>query len=167
MIIGHGDIGTALKEVDRDDILFFASGVSNSKEVKEEEYQMEEQALLKQPRNAHLVYFSSLSVFYANTRYAQHKRHMEKVIKSKFKLHTIIRLGNIDWGDNPNTIINYLRSQYMQKKPLEIQDVYRYVISKEEFLHWMRLIPKWSCQMNLPGRMLKVSDIVKEYVERN
>jgi len=35
MIIGNGDIGKALK--DRDDVVFFASGVSNSQETDEKE----------------------------------------------------------------------------------------------------------------------------------
>jgi hypothetical protein len=88
---------------------------------------------------------------------------MEALIK-EFPHYTIIRLGNIDWGINPHTIINYLKSEYKAGRPLEIQDVYRYIVSKDEFLYWIGLIPDWNCEMNIPGRRMKVKDIVKEYV---
>ena len=105
MIIGNGDIASAIK--DRKDLLFFASGVSNSRETRESEYRREIDLLLKQDKNSHIVYFSSLCVFYSNSRYAQHKRYMEKLVKG-FRKWTIIRLGNITWGTNPHTLINFL-----------------------------------------------------------
>ena len=164
MIIGNGDIGTTLKEVDRDDLLFFASGVSNSRETRESEYQREIDLLTAQNKNKHIVYFSSLSVFYNDTRYARHKKHMEDLVRSTFKHYTIVRMGNITWGKNPHTIINFLRNRYKQGKPLEIQNTYRYIVDKDEFLHWINLIPKWPCEMNITGQRLKIKQIVKKYV---
>ena len=158
MIIGHGDIASVL--TDREDRLYFASGVSNSQETNEEEYQREKRLLMQQDKWRHIVYFSSLSVFYTDTRYSQHKREMEKMVKKNFGHHTIIRIGNITWGTNPHTIINYLRAH----TNAEIKDVYRYVVEKDEFLHWIDLIPEWSCEMNIPGKRMKVIDIVREYV---
>lgn len=81
------------------------------------------------------------------------------MIKANFKKHTIIRIGNIEWGTNPNTLINYLLLHPMA----EIRDEYRYVISKEEFLSWIDLIPDWSCEMNCPGERLKVGAIYDRY----
>jgi len=163
MIIGHGDIASVLK--DREDLLFFASGVSNSQEIRESEYDRERDLLLAQPRSLRLVYFSSLRVFYPETnRYTVHKKEMEQLIKETFLKYTIIRLGNIDWGTNPYTLINFFRNRVKEGKPLEIQDTFRYVVSKEEFQHWMGMIPDWNCEMNITGRKLKVADIVKEYV---
>lgn len=73
MIIGHGDIASVLK--DREGFIFFASGVSNSGETRESEYKREEDLLLKQNKNKHLVYFGSLSIFYnPHTRYTRHKK---------------------------------------------------------------------------------------------
>jgi hypothetical protein len=158
MIIGNGDIASVL--IDREDRLYFASGVSNSEETREREYEREAILLTDQDKWRHIVYFSSLCVFYTDTRYAQHKRMMEKLVKKYFGHYTIIRLGNITWGKNPHTLINYMKTH----KDAEVKDVYRYVVDKEEFLHWMELIPEWSCEMNVPGRMLKVKDIKKEYV---
>lgn len=158
MIVGTGDIAKVLK--DRKDFTFFASGVSNSSETKRSEFQRELSLLADQKRDKRLVYFSSLSVFYSNTPYANHKRQMEEAVKSLFYDYTIIRIGNISWGSNPHTLINFLKAH--PKAP--IHDVYRYVIDKEEFLHWMDLIPNWNCEMNCPGQRLKVKEIVKKYV---
>ncbi len=163
MIIGSGDIAMALKKVDREDRIYFASGVSNSSEARESEYQREIDLLLKQDKCKHLVYFGSLSIFYSNTRYAHHKRLMEDIIKMNFKHHTIVRMGNITWGNNPHTLINFIRNKFRTREPFEIQDVYRYVVDQEEFLHWVDLIPPWNAEINITGRRMKVRDIVKEY----
>ena len=160
MIIGNGDIAQALKEVDRDDLIFFASGVSNSSETRQSEFQRELDLLKDQKRDKRLVYFSSLSILYSRIDYARHKRFMESAIEALFPSYTIIRLGNIAWGKNPHTLINYLKAH----PEAEIQDVYRYVIEKDEFLHWIKLIPNWNIQMNCPGRRLKVKEIYDKYV---
>lgn len=157
MIIGHGDIASVLPQTSR--FLFFASGVSNSQEDRESEYHREMELLLNQPRNRRIVYFSSLAVFYSDTRYTQHKLAMEAAIKNFFPAYNIVRLGNIDWGTNPHTLINYLRDN----PQTEIRDEYRYVIDKEEFLHWINLIPKWNCEMNLTGHRMKVKEIRQEF----
>lgn len=160
MIVGNGDIASVL--TDREDRLYFVSGVSNSQETRRSEYEREKNLLLAQDKYRHIVYVSTLAVFYTDTLYVQHKLRMERLIKKHFKHYTIIRIGNIDWGDNPNTLINYLRAH----PEAEIRDVYRYVVSKEEFLYWVNLIPEWPCEMNIVGRRLKVKEIVDEYVTR-
>lgn len=163
-ILGHGDIAKAFEGRPIDEKLYFFSGVSNSRELRESEYQREIDLLLAQDKTSHLVYCSSLCVFYSNSRYSEHKRQMERLIKENFERYTILRLGNITWGDNPNTLINYLRNKKANGEPLEIQDVYRYIVDKEEFLHWVDMIPEWSCEMNIPGRRMKVEQIVEEFV---
>lgn len=162
MVVGSGDIASVLPE--RDNFLFFAAGVSNSQQTDEQEYYREEALLNRQDRSKHLVYFSSLSVFSSDTRYTQHKRYMEHLVKKNFRHHTILRIGNITWGTNPLTLINYLRQCYEEGTDIEIQDVYRYIVDKEEFLYWIDLIPEWSCEMNVPGRRLKVQEVIDEYV---
>ena len=157
--VGNGDIASVLPQ--RDDLLFFASGVSRSSEVSREAFKREEDLLLMQPTDEQLVYFGSLSIFYADTPYARHKRYMELLVKENFPVHTIIRIGNIDWGKNPHTLINYLRAH----PDAELRDEYRYVISRDEFLHWINLIPPWSCEMNCPGRTMKVKEIYDTYIK--
>lgn len=168
MIVGRGDIATALQEApgcfqNAPERLFFASGVSNSLETRESEYQREKDLLATMPRDIPIVYFSSLAIFYSKTRYTQHKLEMEALIK-EFPAYCIIRLGNITFGRNPHTLINHFRTQYQSGKPLEIQNVYRYIVDKDEFLHWVSLIPDFNCEINAPGRRMKVKDVVKEYV---
>lgn len=157
MIVGNGDLASVLP--DRKDLLFFASGVSNSQCTDEAEYKRELDLLLQQPRDAHLVYFSSLAIFYSTTRYTAHKRWMELSVKDLFPKSCIVRLGNIDWGTNPHTLINYLRAH----PNAEIRDEVRYIVSKEEFLHWIDMIPNWSCEMNIPGKTLTIREIKNEY----
>lgn len=161
MIVGHGDIASVLPN--RDDLLFFASGVSNSQEMRQSEYQREMKLLISLPQYSHVVYFSSLSVFYSDTRYTIHKRRMEDLVKGYFFPSTILRIGNIAWGTNPHTLINFISNKIRTREPFEIKDVYRYVLEKDEFLHWIDLIPEWSCEMNIIGKRMKVKDIVKQY----
>lgn len=161
MIIGHGDIASVLP--DRKDLLFFASGVSNSQETRESEYRREEALLLNQDRRQHIVYFSSLSIFYNNNRYTQHKEQMEETIKRRFSMYTIVRLGNITFGDNPHTLINFVRNKIENKEEFEVRDEYRYIIDKDEFLHWINLIPDWNCEMNITGKRMSVAEIVVKY----
>lgn len=162
MILGHGDIASALK--DREDWIFFASGVSNSQETRESEYQREKDLLLNQDRRQHLVYFGSLCIFYSNSRYARHKKEMEELVRKNFPRYTILRLGNITWGKNPHTLINTLRRKVQRREPYQVQNVYRYLVNKNELRHWLKLIPPWNCEMNITGKRLKVKDILKKYV---
>lgn len=167
VIIGNGDIASVLK--DRDDRIYFASGVSNSGEVRDSEFNREIQLLtnyydksyLVQDKFLKLVYFSSLCVFYLDTPYAKHKRNMENLVRQYCKKYTIIRIGNIKWGDNPYTIINFLKNKIKNNEPFEIQNTHRYVVGKEEFLHWIDLIPEWNCEINIPGEILTISEIVR------
>ena len=91
MIVGNGDIAQALKEagINRMSITFFARGVSNSSEQDNEMF-MKEKSLLDRHREeiAHLVYFSSLSVYYADSAYVLHKKQMEQFVKNNFSCYT-------------------------------------------------------------------------------
>lgn len=164
MIVGNGDIASALKVIDdNDDITYFASGVSNSQETRQAEFDREASLLELQDKNTHLVYFSTLAVYYGATQYVQHKMSMEELVKSRFKKYTIIRLGNILWGNNPHTLINFIRRKIKNGEKYEARDEYRYIIDKDEFLHWMKLIPDWNCEMNITGNRMKVKDIIQKY----
>lgn len=165
LIVGSGDVASAVQELDNDNPrLYFASGVSNSRETREKEYQREIDLLLAQDKRHHLVYFSSLAVLNSDTRYIRHKYFMEILVKGVFPHHTIVRIGNISWGSNPHTLINFIRTQMEAGKKPQIKDEYRYVVDKPEFLYWLDQIPDWPCEMNIPGRRLKVKEIVDEYI---
>ena len=161
MIIGRGDIAAALRDANyRSETVYFAAGVSNSQETRETEYQREIDLLRRQPRDQRLVYFSSLCVFYLQSRYAQHKLYAESFIKQWFPRYCIVRIGNITWGSNPHTLINTLRAA---EAPV-IRPVYRYVVDRAEFLYWINMIPAFNCELNIPGRRMLVEDIYREFV---
>ena len=90
---------------------------------------------------------------------------MEELVRKHFKSYTIVRLGNITWGKNSHTLINYFRNAKKNGKRLEIWDTYRYLVGKKEFLHWISMIPDWNSEMNITGKRLKVSRIISKYVK--
>ena len=160
MIIGNGDLASVLPESDT--LTFFASGVSDSSCDSEIEFNREIE-LLKNCRaggyNKRLVYFSSLSIYYKDSPYTKHKKYMEMLVRTSFTNFTIIRLGNIDWGTNPKTIINHFRNS----PTLKIWEGTRYIINKEEFLHWINLIPNFNTEMNLTGQLMTTKQIYNKY----
>ena len=164
-ITGHGDIAQALAEADLGDKLFFASGVSNSQETRESEYQREKDLLLAQDRTRHVVYFGSLSIFYADGRYQQHKKEMEQLVRDNFPHYSIIRIGNITWGDNPHTIINFFKEKIQSGEPFEVRDDYRYIVTKQDFLDCVNSLPDTNVEKNLMGERVKVATIVKRIKE--
>ena len=157
MIIGNGDIASVL--TDREDVTYFVSGVSNSKETRPSEFEREMILLRQQPRDTHLIYISTLAIYYSDTNYTRHKKRMEDFIRENFTSYTIFRIGNITWGKNPNTLINYLKAH----PEAEVVDTYRYLVSKEEFLHWVNMAPIGrKTEMNITGKLTWVPDLKKD-----
>lgn len=158
MVIGRGDIASALKDLDRDDFIFFASGVSDSQCVDHAEFNREMILLLTQPRHEHIVYFSSLSIFDKDTAYTKHKLRLEACVKG-FDNFTIIRLGNIAWGNNPKTIINYFRNAIKNNEPVVIKDEYKYICTLEDFRYWIGKIPDFNCELNITGERIHAKEL--------
>ena len=127
MIVGRGDIASILN--DREGAIFFASGVSNSTETTQSEYWREMQLLDKQDKTKCLFYFSTIALddINKNNEYHTHKRRMELLIKSNFENYNIIRIGNITWGSNPNTFINYIKNKKSKGESVQIKDEYKYL----------------------------------------
>ena len=163
MIVGRGDIASVLN--DRDGAIFFVSGVSNSSETRESEFMREMELLDKQDRTKCLFYFSSISVDeldkISSNKYLQHKRRMELLIKSNFQNYNIIRIGNITWGSNPNTFMNYIKNKISKGEPVEIKDEYRYIIDKEQLILLTDNLPLVGQNtLSVFGRMAKVNDLI-------
>lgn len=163
MIVGRGDIASILN--DREGAIFFVSGVSNSNETRKSEFIREIELLTKQDKTKCLFYFSSISVddvVKAGTNaYLQHKLKMEMIIKSNFENYNIIRIGNITWGINPNTFINYIKNKKSKGEPFEIKDEYKYVIDKKHLLLLTDNLPLTGQNtICVFGKMAKVSELV-------
>lgn len=159
MIIGAGDIANILN--DREGALFFASGVSNSSEFEDVQFKRERDLLMIQPKDVCIFYFSSISIFLKETPYTLHKRKMERLIKSNWNNHNIIRLGNISWGTNPNTFLNYLRRKKNNGEEYHVSDEYRYMIDKEQLLLLTDNLPLiGQNEINVFGKMALVKDLI-------
>jgi nucleoside-diphosphate-sugar epimerase len=118
MIIGTGLIANSLKSIDAKEILYFASGVSNSLETKKTEFEREFNLLsntLQNNKEKKFIYFSTLSVqdqSKQDSHYVLHKLDMENYIKSNSDNYLILRIGNIvGKGGNPNTLFNFLKTK--------------------------------------------------------
>jgi len=161
MIIGQGNISTAI--IDRKDVTFWCSGVSNSAETRYSEFERESDMLINyslQNQMCHLVYFSSLSIYRDNNPYNEHKKRMEKIVRSRFLSYTIVRVEVIEWGRNATTIHNVFRHMISVGVEPEIQDTFRYVLSKDEFQYWLSLIPVGEKnEMNIPGVRRSIKEI--------
>ncbi len=161
MIVGRGDIASVLN--DRDGAIFFVSGVSNSNETRESEFMREIGLLDKQDKTKCIFYFSSITVddMGKNSQYLQHKRSMELLIKSNFENYNIIRIGNITWGSNPNTFINYIKNKKSKGESVEIKDEYKYIIDKEQLVLLTDNLPLTGQNtICVFGRMAKVAELV-------
>lgn len=115
MIVGNGLIASLFTECDQENIIFFASGVSNSLETKKEEFLREENLIKKtitDNPNKVFIYFSTCSIYdssKAESQYVLHKLKMEQIIIQLCPQYLILRLSNaVGNGGNPNLLMNYL-----------------------------------------------------------
>lgn len=118
MIIGNGIIANAVKSYDTENMVFFASGVSNSLETRSSEFEREFSLLkttIEKNKEKKLIYFSTLSIHdqsKQNSPYVLHKKAIEEYINTFSDHFLILRIGNIvGKGGNPNTLFNFLSSQ--------------------------------------------------------
>ena len=115
MIIGRGLLASLFTDNDREDTVFFASGVSNSLEDRPEEFLREENLIrntIDQNPEKIFVYFSTCSIYDSSktsSDYVLHKLKMEQLIKISCEKYLILRVSNaVGKGGNPNLLMNYL-----------------------------------------------------------
>jgi len=115
MIIGNGLIASLFTNNDRENIIFFASGVSNSLETRTEEFLREENLIkntIAENEEKIFVYFSTCSIYDSSktgSDYVLHKLKMEQLIKKLCPKFLILRVSNaVGNGGNPNLLMNYL-----------------------------------------------------------
>jgi hypothetical protein len=159
LIIGSGDIAKVIR--DREGALFFCSGVSNSQETEYAAFKRERELLLDQEKKLCLFYFGSISMYTVSSPYTRHKAKMELLIKSNWNNYNIIRLGNITWGKNPNTFLNYIKNKKKNGEEFEVRDEYKYVIDKDQLRLLTSNLPlKGQNEINVFGKMAKVKDLI-------
>lgn len=141
MVIGHGMIANRFMTYKNDkDIIIFASGVSNSKETRQENY-VREFELLKETihnnKNKTIVYFSTCSIDDADltmSPYVIHKKNLEKFIRENSQSYYIFRVSNLAGvSNNPYTLLNYFILNILREHPLTVwKNAYRNIIGIDD-----------------------------------
>jgi len=142
MVIGDGLLAqTLIRYKDRDDVIIFASGVSNSSETRQEEFERET-ALLSTYFGSEqtLIYFSTCSVYdrsITDTMYIQHKLKMEHLIPEKFENYIIFRLPTlIADTPNSNTLFNFFLNNLRSGNKLPVHaNACRYLLDIDDVAH--------------------------------
>jgi nucleoside-diphosphate-sugar epimerase len=127
VIIGNGMLAKRFEEYSGlDNIIIFASGVSDSRETKAESFGREKKLLLETLSNypeRDFVYFSTCSIFdpeAADTPYVKHKLAMEQLIASMTKSYYIFRVSQIIGKADNTTLINYIINMIRNHKPFKV-----------------------------------------------
>ena len=126
MIIGNGLIsrGFASRYADDDNIVIFASGVSNSAETGTEAFLREKFLLLEAlAMGRKLLYFSSCGLTSKNELlrpYMRHKAEMENAVLAS-KQGLVLRLPQVVGNTtNPYTLTNFLRDRIILHEPIDV-----------------------------------------------
>lgn len=127
MIIGNGLIASLFDQQDRSDVLFFASGVSNSLETRVAEFKREEilirNTIAENPEKI-FIYFSTCSVYDSSktgSDYVLHKLKMEQIVKNTVPKFLILRVSNaVGKGGNPNLLMNYLVRSVLNNETINV-----------------------------------------------
>jgi nucleoside-diphosphate-sugar epimerase len=166
MIIGSGLIAKNLQVIDRNDILFFASGVSNSMCDEKNEYERELNLLKKSiDINKKLIYFSSIDQYIVNQHYLDHKKEIEDFIKKNTNDFIIMKIPQlIGKNGNPSNFINYLYSNIKNSIEFDIFLTKRSLLDVEDLVYILNFLIK----KNFKGtfdlnyiELMSVNDFVK------
>jgi len=127
MIVGHGLIATAFRSSDFENdpnVVIYASGVSNSGEVRNEAFLREKAMLVEVLASGKFIcYFSTCSVNdpeLQDTPYVVHKKEMEALVSSA-KDYVIFRLPQVvGRTPNPNTLTNFIYNKIMSGEQFHV-----------------------------------------------
>lgn len=127
MIVGNGLIANLFREYDREDVVFFASGVSNSLETAPSAFLREEQLVrttIEEHPGKLFIYFSTCSIYDSSKNdslYVNHKLRMERWVEELCPRYLILRVSNaVGKGGNPNLLMNYLVNSVLQEKEITV-----------------------------------------------
>lgn len=123
-VFGNGMLAHALKQIQAPRSNYFAAGVSDSNSVNEMEFQRELstiQEFIDVKDRAKITYFSSFVAIDGDSRYAEHKRAMEAIVKNSAFQYNIIRLPQVVGLSSNNTLICHFVRKISQGLPLILQ----------------------------------------------
>lgn len=128
MVIGNGMIAKRFVSYrDIEEIVIFASGVSDSGNTDAAAFERELNLILESAEKYSgklFVYFSTCSIYdhsMLHSPYVCHKLKMEDVIMKHCKRFMIFRITNpIGYSNNTHTIVNYFIKNIIEKHPFEV-----------------------------------------------
>ena len=126
MIVGKGLIASGFHSSKKDytNYVIFASGVSNSKETNNSEYNREKELLLKiinDNKQLKIIYFSSVLVNKTKNKYYQNKLDIENIIKSNSDNYIIFRIPQVIGNNgNPENLVNYIKNSIISETEITI-----------------------------------------------
>jgi nucleoside-diphosphate-sugar epimerase len=171
LIVGRGLLGESLSKLRHENVVLFASGVSNSRQENESEFEREKNLLIKTLEGTdtrHLYYFSTCSIFdpsLAGSSYIAHKKRMEAIVLSE-PTGRVIRLPNVVGPTgNPANLVNYLKHSIKLASPIKIQShATRYLLGVDEMNLILQDVVENAGQQKImslvPPKNIKVTGIV-------
>jgi nucleoside-diphosphate-sugar epimerase len=126
MIVGEGLIATGFESSKEDysNYIIFASGVSNSKETSDIEYNREKNLILKtieEKKDLKIIYFSSILVDITKNKYFENKLDIENIIKHNSNNYIIFRIPQIvGKNGNPKNLINHIKNSILNEDEIVI-----------------------------------------------
>lgn len=135
MIVGNGLVAKTVKSCDREGIIIFASGVSNSVNPQPEDFEREINLLSQYvAHHKKLIYFSTISVFDNSVNenaYIKHKLAMEQYIADNCSSYLILRLPNVIGNQgNPNTLFPFFKKALKNNFQVNIKEsAFRYLLT--------------------------------------
>ncbi len=128
MVIGYGMIANIFNSYrDKEDIVIFASGVSDSTNVASAAFTREKELVantLKTNQGKLIVYFSTCSIYdpgLQDSVYVQHKKNVEEYIIANHSPSLVFRLTNpVGKTTNTNTLVNFFIKNILEKTGFEI-----------------------------------------------
>ena len=155
MIIGNGLVAKSFKREKKffKNIIVFASGLANSKNINKKEFVREKKLLKKflNIKKKKLIYFSTLDIFRKKKNaYTKHKINIENILKKKKNI-LIIRLPQlIGKSNNKHTIFNFLNFNLRINKKIKIfVNYYRNFIDVEDLIFYVKKLIKNKINFNI------------------
>ena len=131
MVVGNGLIGTEMKKIDIDNILFFCSGVSDSTVISQKLFQREIDLLNSITKNFEydkIIYFGSLP-YLNNKIFLEHKENVENKIKALNKKYIIARVPTVvGKTGNSNNLIPLFVNSIKNSLPVNIHETFRSIL---------------------------------------
>jgi UDP-2-acetamido-2,6-beta-L-arabino-hexul-4-ose reductase len=157
MVIGNGLLARKFQGIDN--VIVFASGVSDSSETDQKEFEREKKLLLKVIESnacVPLVYFSSVSILTQSSPYILHKKEMEQIIQGLGINYWIFRLPQIvGFGGCKKNLINFILDKIMSGDEIQIYDTKRSILDVDD----ARSIVEYIIQNFEPNKILNVGGV--------